>query len=188
MSASSQPLKKPAYVFRPPPVEHSAADVYERRRRAAGRGDGASFDLTTEQCILLPIFRRLNTTDLANCAVACKAWNKIAQDPSLWTSVRLRGWRITSHSLSLIVQRQPEKLLLDCSQMGRQQLAWLLPRIPQTRVMSLAGMDFLTTVTSMATVNAPMLQELDLSFVTSLNDSAIYKLLSAPRDSRPGEM
>ena len=111
---------------------------------------------------------------------------QIAQDPGLWSSVRLRGWRITSRQLTLIAQRQPEKLLLDCSQMGRQQLAWLLPRIPQTRVMSLAGMDFLTTVTSLSTVNAPMLQELDLSFVTSLNDSAVYKLLSAPRDSRPG--
>ena len=48
---------------------------------------------------------------------------------------RLRGQRITSHSLSLIVQRQPEKIVLDCSQMGRQQLAWLLPRIPQVRSM-----------------------------------------------------
>ena len=56
----------------------------------------------------------------------------------------------------------------------------------QTRSMSLAGMDFLSTTTSLATVNAPMLQELDLSFATSLNDSAVYKLLSAPRDSRPG--
>jgi len=186
MSAATQELKQPQYVFRPPPPppctgKANAADIYARRAKAGG-----ALDLALEPSLVLPVFQLLNTTDLANCAVACKSWNKIAQDPSLWVSVRLRGFRITSHLLSLIVQRQPEKLMLDCSLMSKQQLAWLLPRIPQTRSMSLAGMDFLATVTSLSTVNTPMLQHLDLSFVTSLNDSAIYKLLSAPRDSRPG--
>ena len=180
MSAASQPLKKPQYVFRPPPNEPSTEHVYEKRKKS-------EVDLRLEPCIMLPIFQRLNTTDLANCAVTCKAWNKITQDPSLWSTVRLCSWRISSHLLSLIVQRQPEQLILDCSQISRQQLAWLLPRIPQTKTMSLVGLDFLSTVTALSTVNTPMLQELDLSFVTSLNDSAIYKLLSAPRDSRPGE-
>ena len=71
MSASSHPLKRPQYVFRPPPVEETAADVYDRRKR------GEEVDLTLQAILILPIFKRLNTTDLANCAVACKAWNKV---------------------------------------------------------------------------------------------------------------
>ena len=30
-------------------------------------------------------------------------------------------------------------------------------------------------------------QELDLSYVAGLNDVALYKMLSAPKDSRPGK-
>ena len=52
--------------------------------------------------IMLPIFQRLPTNDLANCALACKSWNKIIQDPSLWNTVRFENWKITSHILSLI--------------------------------------------------------------------------------------
>ena len=72
-------------MFRPPPVDLKASDVYERRKRP-----DHDVHLAFEPCVLLPVFRKLNTTDLANCAVACKAWNKIAQDPSLWTSVRYK--------------------------------------------------------------------------------------------------
>ena len=32
ISASSQPLKKPPYVFRPPPPNLSANDIWDRRR------------------------------------------------------------------------------------------------------------------------------------------------------------
>ena len=32
----------------------------------------------------------------------------------------------------------------------------------------------------------PTVQELNLSYVSNLTDSALHKLLSAPRDSRPG--
>jgi hypothetical protein len=31
-----------------------------------------------------------------------------------------------------------------------------------------------------------MLEEIDLSYVAGLNDVALYKILSAPKDSRPG--
>ena len=135
---------------------------------------------------MLPIFQKLNTVDLSSCALVCKSWLSIVQDPSLWTSVKLDNMKITPHLLSLIVQRQPISLSLTCCQLGKQHLTWLLPRIPQTRAMSLIGLDYVSSVTALSTVNTPMLQELDLSFVTSLNDGALYKILSAPRDSRPG--
>ncbi len=50
----------------------------------------------------------------------------------------------------------------------------------------MAGLDFNNCVVALGTCNAPMLQELDLSYVAGLNDVALYKILSAPKDSRPG--
>merc|ERR1712013_941842 len=67
-------------------------------------------------------------------------------------------------------------------------LNWLLPRIPQTKDLSLVGLEFNMTVSALNTCNCPLLQELNLSFVANLTDAAIHKLLSAPRDSRPGLM
>lgn len=52
--------------------------------------------------------------------------------------------------------------------------------------MSLCGVEYHATAVALNTVNCPMLQELDLSYVTNFNDSALYKLLSSPKDSRPG--
>ena len=113
-------------------------------------------------------------------------------------------------------------LLLDWSNMGKQHLNWLLPRIPQTKDLSLVrfslkdsnektsnkvGLEYNMTVSALNTCNCPLLQvqtsflfssmarpsfktlinqELNLSFVANLTDAAIHKLLSAPRDSRPG--
>jgi hypothetical protein len=103
------------------------------------------------------------------------------------SAVKLSRKKITSHLLSLIVQRQPTRLALDFAVVSKQQLTWLLPRLQQTRALSLCGLDFNSTVIAMSTVNCPMLQELDLGFVTSFNDAALYKLLSSPKDSRPGD-
>ena len=66
-----------------------------------------------QKLIMLPVFQKLPITDLCNCALVCKSWYQILQDPSLWSKVRFQNWKITSHILSLIVQRQPIKLSLD---------------------------------------------------------------------------
>jgi hypothetical protein len=54
------------------------------------------------------------------------------------------------------------------------------------RLLSLVGLDFYNCVSALVTCNTPMLQQLDLSYVSGLNDGALYKILSAPKDSRPG--
>ncbi len=54
------------------------------------------------------------------------------------------------------------------------------------RFLSFGGLDLNNCVVALGTCNAPMLQELDLSYVAGLNDVALYKILSAPKDSRPG--
>jgi F-box/leucine-rich repeat protein 10/11 len=125
---------------------------------------------------------------VAQCARVCKSWHKATLDPSLWTVVNLTGQKISAHLLSTTVQKQPVGLLLDWSNMGKQHLNWLLPRIPQTKDLSLVGLEYNMTVSALNTCNCPLLQELNLSFVANLTDAAIHKLLSAPRDSRPGLM
>lgn len=179
LSASTHSHKQPPFVVRPPPRQLSAEEIYERRAEE-------EVNLVLERGIMLMVFQKLNTVDLSRCVVVCKAWNKIIQDPSLWNTVKLTEMKITSHLLSLVVQRQPAKLILNFSTIGKQQLTWLLPRIPQTKCLSLVGLEYNGTVSALTTVSTPMLQELDLSYVTNLNDIALYKLLSSPKDSRPG--
>ena len=177
LAASSQPMRMPKYVVRPPPKEENLDDLFKMTKD----------DLVLERAIMLGVFQKLPTTDLANCALVCKAWNGVLQDPSLWSTVKLVHWKITSHLLSLIVKRQPLKLGLDFCTISKLQLSWLLPRIPQTRSLSMCGLDFGSAIIALASVNTPMLQELDLSYVTGFSDAALFKILSSPRDSRPGK-
>jgi len=180
MAASKKQLRQPSYVFRPPPRTIKAQDVYEKLKKKP------DLDLKLEEIVLLPVFKYLSTVDLATCGCVCKTWHTVSLDPSLWTVVDLTGQKISSHLLSTTVQKQPVGLLLDWTNMGKQQLNWLLPRIPQTKDLSLVGLEYNMTVSALNTCNCPMLQELNLSFVANLNDTALHKLLTTPRDSRPG--
>ena len=176
LAASSKETKKAKYIFRPPELKDDPEPLFKM----------SLDEKLLQKIIILPILQRLATSDLANCALVCKSWNKIIQDPSLWSTVKFENWKITSHILSLIVQRQPLALKLDFCTISKQQLSWLLPRIPQTRLLSMRGIDFGSCVISMASVNTPILHDLDLSYVTGFSDGALYKILSSPRDSRPG--
>ena len=92
----------------------------------------------------------------------CSAWHKVSLDPSLWSVVNLTRQKMSSHLLSTTVQKQPTGLVLDWTNLGKQHLNWLLPRIPQTRQLSLAGLDFSLTVSSLNTSNCPLLQVRDV--------------------------
>ena len=72
--------------------------------------------------------------------------------------VDLTRQKVTPHLLSTTVQKHPVGLVLDWTNLGRQQLAWLLPRIPQTTDLSLVGLEFSMTVSALSTCNCPMLQ------------------------------
>ena len=185
LAASSKQLKEPRFVFRPPPHIVKVEEVYNRINK---KSKTDPVDLSKEFLVLLPVFKFLTTPQLAKAARVCKAWHKASLDPSLWSVVNLTRQKMSSHLLSTTVQKQPTGLVLDWSSLGKQHLSWLLPRIPQTKLLSLAGLDFTLTVSSLNTSNCPLLQELDLSFVANLTDSALHRLLGSPRDSRPGLM
>jgi len=183
MAASTKTLKQPSFVFRPPPMDPKVEDVFVRIKKQSSTDP---VQLCQEFILMLPIFKLLTTPELAVAARVCKSWHKTSLDPSLWTVVDLTRQRITAHLLSTTVQKQPTGLILDWTNMGKQQLNWLLPRIPQTKQLSLVGLDFTLTVSTLNTCNCPLLQELNLSYVSNLTDSALHKLLSTPRDTRPG--
>jgi hypothetical protein len=70
------------------------------------------------------------------------------------------------------VQKQPVGLLLDWTNMGKKQLNWLLPRIPQTKDISLVGLEYNMAVSALKTCNCPMLQ------VSTRHSSNISKFIS----------
>ena len=84
MAASSKPLKQPAYVFRPPPLELTAQQIYGRRAKGL-------VSLVLEELVAVAVFRHLTTPDLVRCAQVCRAWHQASLHPSLWHTVNLTG-------------------------------------------------------------------------------------------------
>jgi len=76
LSASTQDLKKPQFVFRPPPLRQNGEEVLARLKK------DPELDLKTESYVMIEVFKRLGSVDMGKCACVCKAWNSIVQVPS----------------------------------------------------------------------------------------------------------
>jgi len=146
-------------------------------------------EVCNSENLLLLIFRLVGTIDLINCASVCSTWLKISKHKSLSNTGRvdLTGLKMNPHLLATIVKKQPLCLSLDWSNCGKQQLTWLLPKIPETTRLCLVGLEFNMTVSALNTCNCPALQSLNLSYVANLTDASLHKLLGTPRDARPGQ-
>lgn len=81
--------------------------------------------------------------------------------------------------------RQPKVLILDWCKVSKEQLSWLLTRLPQSKALSLQGCPW-PTVSCLRSCVCPMLTSLNLSFVPTMDDAALQHLLSPPLDHRPG--
>lgn len=81
--------------------------------------------------------------------------------------------------------RQPRVLILDWCKVTKEQLSWLLVRLPQSKALSLQGCPW-PTVSCLRSCVCPMLTSLNLSFVPIIDDTALQHLLSPPLDHRPG--
>ncbi len=84
-----------------------------------------------------------------------------------------------------VVRRQPSIVILNWTQIAKQQLLWLISRLPQLRHLSLQGNSW-NTASALKTCFCPALEGLDLGYVDNLLDSAVREILAPPLDSRPG--
>lgn len=119
------------------------------------------------------------------CSLVCKTWANVSVDPRLWKKMNCSQLKLSASMLTAIVRRQPETLSLDWTNLAKRQLGWLLSRLPALKNLSIQGTQ-IGAILGLHTCLCPPLQVLDLSFVQSLNDSAIRDILSPPKDSRPG--
>lgn len=84
-----------------------------------------------------------------------------------------------------VMIRQPKVLILDWCKITKEQLSWLLVRLPQSKALSLQGCSW-STVSCLRSCVCPMLTSLNLSFVPTMDDVALQHILSPPLDHRPG--
>lgn len=175
LNSSTKVLKKPSFVVRPSTNASSNNST----------SSSASQNPILDPVALLEIFRYLPQESLITCSLVCKTWSNVSVDPRLWQKMNCSHHKLSASLLMAIVRRQPERLTLDWSNLVKRQLAWLISRIPALKSLSIQGTQ-IAAVLGLHTCLCPPLQVLDLSFVRSLNDSAIRDILSPPKDSRPG--
>lgn len=91
----------------------------------------------------------------------------------------------TPDMLKGVVRRQPAKLILNWTKISKQQLLWIISRLPQLKDLGLQGCPW-NTVSALKTCFCPSLSGLDLGYVQHLLDGAVREVLAPPVDSRPG--
>lgn len=171
IQSSTKQLKKPIYPVRPagPPMPSPSNNG----------------NLILDQAVLLSVFKYLPQETLITCSLVCKAWSQASINPLLWKRMNCSEHKLSAQLLTAIVRRQPEHLVLDWTILARQQLSWIIARIPSMKILSLEGVP-IQSVFGLHTCLCPQLNTLNLSFVRGLNDHAIREILSPPKDSRPG--
>lgn len=179
LNSSSKSLRKPTFVVRPANNSSSGSSI------SGSASASGSVHYALDTTALLEIFRYLPHETLINCSLVCKAWSNVSVDPKLWTKMNCSHHKLSASLLMAIVRRQPEHLILDWTNLAKRQLNWLISRSPALKSLSIQGTQ-IAAVHGLHTCLCPPLQVLDLSFVRSLNDSAIRDILSPPKDSRPG--
>lgn len=173
MNSGTKPVKKSSFVVRPatnPNLGHSNTSTHH---------------FALDPKALFEIFRYMPQETLITCSLVCKTWSTVSVDPRLWQRMNCAHHKLSACLLMAIVRRQPEHLILDWTSLAKRQLAWLIARLPALKNLSIQGTQ-ISSVLGLHTCLCPPLQKLDLSFVRSLNDSAVRDILSPPKDSRPG--
>ncbi|XP_068245730.1 lysine-specific demethylase 2A-like isoform X2 [Palaemon carinicauda] len=188
----SRPLVRPMWVVRPtppPPPEEEEEDDDDDEDSGS---DGESRPATREplpppmnRSVMLPVFHHLSVKDLKVAMQVCRAWSQWAIHPTLWKTVRLNHKKIHANHLIGIVRRQPYCLDLSWSKLTKEQLSWLLARLPQLQELHLEGQSW-QVISGLTSPYCPPLSVLNISFSEGLNDATLSALLSPPRSHRPG--
>jgi len=144
----------------------------------------SSSSLAEMPSLILPCLELLPSPSQAQARLVCKAWANCLPPSS--TTVDLRGSSINSHSLATVARLQPDSFYLGETGVTKQQLTWLLPKLPNIRVLSLSSLDFSMSVSALSGPCCPSLSVLDLRQVSGLTDPAVNLLLHSRDGKRSG--
>lgn len=87
--------------------------------------------LLTERTILVEIFQYLTTFELLTCRSVCKAWQRAARECAAVASSRvdLSGMKVTAYMVQVVAQKKPYHLVLDWTNISKQQVNGFLSLI-----------------------------------------------------------
>ena len=142
----------------------------------------AGTPLAEAPLLVQPCLQLLPSPLQAVCRAVCRSW-AACLPPTPSSCVDLQGSTLSSHSLAAVARLQPQLLHLGHTNITKQHLAWLLPKLPSTRLLSLAALDFQLSVSALTSPSCPTLSCLDLRAVSGLQDSAVSALLRS-RDTK----
>jgi len=145
---------------------HAASEVYQGK-----------CETHLSSCIMTPVFSLLTTAERAVVRQVCKGWsNIILKQTSFKSILDLTGLTIPAASLTTIVKAPLTSLNLSKTNINKQQLSWILQRLPHLQHLSLQHLDWNTAVSALSVSAATTLSHLNLDSVTSLNDSSLSSL------------
>lgn len=152
--------------------------------KSGGQANGGAHNHAFDPVCMMHVFRYLTPGELARCALVCRSWSAISQEPALWRKLDVTGKRLTAACLAGVVKRQPEVLLMNWTAIAKRQLEWMITKLTRLKELSLQGCSWSGVTALRSNVVPPSLTVLDLSFVTGMNDASLRDILSPPPDSR----
>jgi len=135
--------------------------------------------------IIMPCLSLLSTPTQGLVKSVCKTWARCLSGNS--NTVDLRGSVLSPSTLAHVARLQPDILYIGETCATKQQLTWLLPKLSNTRLLSLSSLDYNLSVSALANPTCPALNCLDLSCVSGLTDPAINLLLRG-RDNKKNNL
>ena len=149
----------------------AAVDVYS-----------GSSEFITNNVILPQVLSYLPTPQLVSARQVCTKWNEVIQNIlKMHACLNLTGHNISASLLPNIVRPQLQALILSKTNINKQQVTWILQRLPSLQYLSLSGLDWTGPVSALSAAPLTSLTSLSLDSVTGLSDAALSQLLR-PRD------
>ena len=180
-SASRIPDLKPAkalvqkYAIRPAPIPAAPQKV---------RLTNDAFHVL-DQKAWMAVFKHLCQASLLQCSEVCKTWHRWAMHHSLWQTMSFSNTHLTQTHLIAIVKRQPRRLDLSWTNVSYRKLDWLLARLPHLKQLDVTGCSW-AGVCALCSPSCPLLNTLNLSWVSGLISGCLRDLVSPPVEHRPG--
>lgn len=174
--------------FRPSKMMSRVSDIIDKLCgknsfvRAAVEVYSGSSEFITNDVFLGQVLSYLPTPQLVTARQVCTKWNGAIQNIlKMQTCLNLTGHNISASLLPNIVRPQLRSLIISKTNINKQQVTWILQRLPCLQHLSLSCLDWHGPVSSLAAAPPTSLTSLSLDSVTGLSDAALSQLLR-PRD------